>query len=129
MAAMVESSAGEGRHRVCLALWNTGNGWIGSVTGGDAPHVGGVVLAVPRPSLTGGGQSCDLWAIPVPGHLDHEVASSMARELCVRLGAAVSLTAGIHIEQASPEDIRQIRENCATALDQFPFNDCAPRSR
>ena len=116
---MYETSAGEGKYRIELKLWNTGQGWTGSLTGGDTPHVGGVVLAVPRASLTGQGLSCDIWAVPAPGHLDHEAAAPIAKQLCVRLEAAVALTAGIHIEQASARDIAQVRENCEAALAEF----------
>jgi len=114
-----EVSAGEGKYQILLRLWDTTAGWIGSLTGGEQPHVGGVVLAVPRPSLTGSGQSCDIWAITAPGHLDNEVAAPLAKQLCAKFGVAVSLTSGIHIEQADAEDIAQIRENCAEALAKF----------
>jgi hypothetical protein len=46
-----ELSKGTGRHKVLLRLWDTSAGWVGSLTGGEAPHVGGVVLAVPRASM------------------------------------------------------------------------------
>ncbi len=114
-----ELSKGTGRHQVLLRLWNTSAGWVGSLTGGEAPHVGGVVLAVPRASLRGRGQSCDMWLIPVPGHLDHEAAASLTRRLCVQLGQPISLTAGIHVEEATDEDINLIRENCEAVLQDF----------
>ncbi len=104
--------AGTGKHLVELRIWDTGNGRVGSLTGGEAPHVGGVVLAVPRPSLTGQGASCDIWLIPVPGHLDNDVAAPLAKELCKRLGVPVSLTSGIHVDDATPEDIALIKANC-----------------
>jgi hypothetical protein len=117
--ALYEINAGVGKHQVWLRLWDTSAGWVGSLTGGEQPHVGGVVLAVPRPSLTGSGQSCDIWPITVPAHLDTEVALPLAKQLCIKLGVAVSLTCGIHIDHAGTEDIAQIRENCAEALMRF----------
>ena len=116
---MLELCAGTGKHRVELKIWDTGNGWVGSLVGGEAPHVGGVVLAAPRPSLTGQGASCDLWLIPVPGHLDNDVAAPLAKELCSRLGVPVSLAAGIHIDRAGAEDIAQIRANCEAVGREF----------
>ena len=116
---MYEISAGEGKHRVWLKLWDTGQGWTGSLTGGETPHVGGIVLAVPRASLTGCGLSCDIWAVPAPGHLDHEAAVPIAKQLCVRLEVTVALAAGIHIERAAAWDIAQVRENCEAALAEF----------
>ncbi len=108
----MELRAGTGKHQVELKIWDTGNGWVGSLTGGETPHVGGVVLAVPRPSLTGQGASCDIWLIPVPGHLDNDVAAPLAKELCKRLGVPISLTSGIHVDHATLEDIALIKDNC-----------------
>ena len=114
-------SKGMGRHQVLLRLWSTSTsaGWVGSLTGGEVPHVGGMVLAVPRASLSGRGRSCDMWLIPVPGHLDHEVAAPLARRLCVQLDEPISLTAGIHVEGATNEDIDLIRKNCEAVWQDF----------
>jgi len=112
-------SAGDGKHHVWLQLWQTEDGWIGSLTGGEKPHVGGVVLAVPRPSLSGSGSSCDIWPITVPGHLDNEAGMPIAKNLCLKLGVPISLTCGIHIDHASAEDISLVKKNCQTALEEF----------
>jgi hypothetical protein len=117
--AVYEIAKGTGRHQVTLRLWDTSAGWVGSLTGGEAPHVGGVVLAVPRASLSGRGRSCDMWQIPVPGHLDHEAAAFLARRLCVELDEPISLTAGIHVDGATCEDITLIRENCGAIWRDF----------
>jgi hypothetical protein len=116
---MYEIRAGSGKHQVLLRLWDSGGGWTGSLTGGEAPHVGGVVLAVPRPSLAGRGRSCDLWNIPVPGHLDNEVAVPLAKRLCVESGLPVSLTSGIHVDSATDGDIALLAVNCEEAGRSF----------
>ena len=67
---------GQGRTQVRLEALDTGNGICLCLTGGEAPHVGGVVLAAPRPSLTGQGNSCDLWTATVPGHKDVYLAQN-----------------------------------------------------
>jgi hypothetical protein len=114
-----EIFVGEGIHRVELFFRDTGAGWVGSLTGGESSHVGGIVLAVPRSSLTGSGRSCDMWIVPVPGHLDNKVAEPIAREICLETGVAVSLTAGIHIHAASREDISTVTKNCEKACRIF----------
>lgn len=117
---MYEVRKGEGKHQVLLRMWDTSNGWVGSLTGGEAPHVGGVVLSIPRPSLTGRNKnSCDQWLIPVPGHKDLDVAAPLAKQICCHLYVSVSLTAGIHIENATKEDIAQIEANCLEAGREF----------
>lgn len=116
---MLEFTAGNGRTKVVLKLENTGRGWYGSLTGGESPHVGGVVLAIPRRSLTGEGSSADLYLTPVPGHKDLEAAAPLAKSLAGRLGTPVSLTAGIHVDDASGEIIGEILNNCSQVLALF----------
>ncbi|WP_449315018.1 prenylated flavin chaperone LpdD [Rubneribacter sp.] len=119
-STQVEVHAGQGRFKVRLLLEDTGRGWVGSLTGGESPHVGGVVLAVPRPSLADVGKaSCDVYSVPVPGHLDNEVGLPMARALCRAVGEPVALGCGIHIEHADPADLQEIRDNCLVAQENF----------
>jgi hypothetical protein len=105
-------SVGEGRHKVTLQLEETPAGLIGYLYGGDLSHVGGVVLANPRPSLTGQGASCDTWTLHLPGHLDHIAAEPVAKKLCTALQVPVSLTAGIHLDGATAHDIAVLTRNC-----------------
>jgi hypothetical protein len=115
----LQVSAGKGRQSVLLRLTLTAGGIAAQLFGGELFHVGGVVLAVPRPSLTGQGASCDVWSIPAPGHLDHEAAAPLAKRLCEYTGMNVSLTAGIHLDGASSEDIKALTANCHAALEQL----------
>lgn len=103
---------GEGRYQVQLLVTLTSEGIVGMLTGGERPHVGGVVLSVPRPSLTGLGTSCDSWVIPVTGHKDIEVAKLVAEIICKAIEESVSLTAGIHISGATGEELEVIKNNC-----------------
>jgi len=100
-------------------MLNSGKGWCGLLTGGEEPHIGGLVMAVPRPSLTGEGMSCDVWINPVPGHKDTEVAVPLAKALCLHFNAVVTISAGIHVDAATVEDIRLISDNCRAAGEIF----------
>lgn len=118
--ALIETTAGNGRVGVNLIMLDTGKGWVGSLTGGESPHVGGIVLAVPRPSLSGdGAASCDLYSVPMPGHLDNEVGRDVAKALCESMGTAVALSSGIHLDHASPDELHAIQANCELAQDRF----------
>jgi hypothetical protein len=116
---MYEASKGNGRYEISLRLWDTGNGWTGSLTGGESPHVGSVVLANPRSSLTGQGLSCDIWSIPLPGHLDYEVAVPLVKRFCSLFALPLALTVGIHIDDASEDEIENIRLNCEEIWNEF----------
>jgi len=116
---MTEVIKGDPPHRIEFRVWDTSGGIVGCLTGGDAPHVGGVVLSVPRASLTGEGISCDSWLTPIPGHKDLDVAVPIAEAICKAAGVPVSLTAGIHIDHATNADIGIISVNCAAAGDEM----------
>jgi hypothetical protein len=113
---MPEISEGTGRYRVTLAYFFTERGLIAHLLGGEKPHVGGVVLSSPRQSLTGSGVGCDSWVIPLPGHKDTVVGRKLAEALCAYLNQPVSLTAGIHIDNATDGDIAEISRNCDEIL-------------
>lgn len=103
---------GEGRCQIFLTLIDTGNGLQGLLTGGEKPHVGGVVLALPRPSLSGEGWSSDVYITPVPGHKDVDVARTMAEILAQELMFPVTITSGIHSDHLGPEELTEIIQNC-----------------
>lgn len=79
-------------------------------------NVGGQALASPGPQLQGAQLSrCDLWVSTVPGHKDAEVAFAIARELCLTTGEPVSVTAGIHVDSASLDEITVLGANALAA--------------
>ncbi len=109
-----QGQEGEGRCQISLTLLDTGDGINGLLIGGEKPHVGGVVLALPRPSLQGEGWSADLYITPVPSHKDVDVARTVAAALARQLQCTVVLTAGIHSDHLSPEELKQIICHCET---------------
>lgn len=109
-----QGQEGEGRCRITLNLTDTGDGIHGLLTGGEKPHVGGVVLALPRPSLQGEGWSADVYITPVPGHKDVEVARTVAETLARELQLSVVITAGIHSDALSLEELGKIIKHCET---------------
>lgn len=52
----------------------------------------------------------------VPGHKDAE-AAAVARRLCIATGEPVSVAAGIHVDDAGPEQIEVLMQNCPEAAD------------
>ena len=107
-----QGQEGEGRCQITLTLMDTGHGINGLLTGGEKPHVGGVVLALPRPSLLGKGWSADVYITPVPGHKDVNVARTVAEMLARELRIPVVITAGIHSDHLDPEELSKIVGYC-----------------
>ncbi|AET68789.1 hypothetical protein Desor_3287 [Desulfosporosinus orientis DSM 765] len=107
-----QGQEGQGRCQISLTLQNTGSGINGLLIGGEKPHIGGVVLALPRLSLKGQGWSSDLFITPVPGHKDVDVARIVADSLARELNCPVVVTAGIHSDKLSQEELRLIIRHC-----------------
>ncbi|MBC7106338.1 MAG: hypothetical protein H5T97_10385, partial [Firmicutes bacterium] len=112
----VRAAAGEGRWRVEARALCTGDGIVVLLAGGERPHVGAVVLSLPRPSRAVPGRpSCTSTVLPLLGHKDDEVARPLAEGLAVACGQPVVVVAGVHVDRASEEDIARLVENCRAA--------------
>jgi hypothetical protein len=77
-----------------------------ALTGGDAPHVGCVVVARPHPA----GNDADRTTVTssvlaLPPHRDEALARPLAERLAVRLGGTVAVVAGVHTEGLTEEGI------------------------
>lgn len=120
--ARYEVGAGEGRMAVRLdaAVAPEAGGIACYLYGGEAPHVGGVALAAPGPMLGGRQLSrADVWVVTVPGHKDAEAAREVARRLAIACRQAVSVTVGIHVDDASGEDLASLGENIDACVDEL----------
>lgn len=112
--------AGEGRFLVRLeaTVAPDGGGLVCYLYGGEAPHVGGQALAAPGPKLGGRQLSrADVWDATVPGHKDAEAARGVARRLAIVCRQAVSVTAGIHVEGATADDLALLGRNIDACVD------------
>ena len=102
---------GQGRSRVEAFATLTDSGVSILLTGGESPHIGGLVLSSPRKSLSGSGAGADSWIVPLPGHKDAVVAEKVADYICRTISEAVAVTAGIHIDDAKAGELDVLREN------------------
>lgn len=117
---MVELTEGEGRYQLRLrALETGGRGLVIFLTGGELPHLGGVVLAAVPSAEKAALSHCDTWELTLPGHKDKELAGRIARKLCLALQEPVSVSVGIHIEDAMPEEIALLCEEAEQIADRF----------
>lgn len=81
------------------------------IGGGEKPHIGCAVLAVPRPSLAGDGtMSCTSSVLNVTGHKDEVICRRMAELVAAGAGTTVACTGGVHMEQITAEQIGEVEE-------------------
>lgn len=79
--------------------------------GGERPHIGCTVMAVPRPSLTGDGSvSVTSSVINLTGHKDEAVCRLLAEKYCRKEGCIVVCTGGFHVDGITPEQIMELME-------------------
>lgn len=79
------------------------------VSGGEKPHIGCCVLAIPRPSLAGDGSiSATSSVLNVTGHKDEEICRRIAQRRCAETGRVVVCTGGFHVDHITEEQIREV---------------------
>lgn len=86
------------------------------VEGGERPHIGCVVQALPRPSLTGSGEtSATSSVMNLIGHKDEFLCRRIAERICAATGRTVVCTGGFHIDNIREEQIQGVL-SCADTL-------------
>lgn len=96
-------TAGEGKYRVWLKRIDHGDGTVLLLGGGERTHVGSVVLCEPgKKAMKVSGE----------GHLDWMVAEPIAEKHAKKTGKSTVCVAGIHVNDASKEEIEKLKDNC-----------------
>ena len=96
---------------ICVEIRRLGSDYHILVSGGERPHIGCTVLALPRPSLDGSGRiSSTASVLNVMGHKDEEVCRYLAETVSAGKNAIVVCTGGIHMDGITKEQIAEIVE-------------------
>jgi hypothetical protein len=113
MFSVYEDEISDGRYSLkCLTLV-TLEGVQVYVGGGTRVHIGSVAVSQPRESLKGDGTlSCTTSVLNLLGHKDDSLAVPLAEQLCRHINQAVVVTAGVHIDDANPDEIERLLANC-----------------
>lgn len=107
----------DGKYSVFACIVRCGQDISVTVGGGEAPHVGASALAIPRPSLNDPETcSASTSVLCVTGHKEDEFARRAAQTLASKLNCVVNVTAGVHIEQAQPEELLRLDKNLEALL-------------
>lgn len=103
-----EASAGEGKYEVRITARTMEDSISCELTGGTKPHAGCVALALP-------GREPE--TLQAPGHRDAALAGTLSKKLCEAVGCPVSMSAGIHIDNANKADIALLSNNACAAVE------------
>lgn len=96
---------------ICVEIRRLGSDYHILVSGGERPHIGCTVLALPRPSLDGSDKmSSTASVLNMMGHKDEEVCRYLAEKVSAGKKATVVCTGGIHMDGITKEQIAEIME-------------------
>ena len=96
-------TSGEGRYKVWLDIKKLHNDILLILGGGEQPHIGAIIVIEPgkKPQI-----------IRIATHYDHQVLTPLAKAAQKKYKTTIVAVGGIHIDNASKEEIQIIVENC-----------------
>lgn len=109
---MYRAEAGAGKYAVTIGAVRCGSDIAAVMTGGTLPHIGATALAVYEPER----DSATVSTVTVYTHRDDAVASMAAKRISAAMKCTVSVSAGIHIDDAAPEELLTLRENAEACV-------------
>lgn len=81
------------------------------IQGGEKPHIGSTVMAIPRPSLTGDKTiSATSSVINVTGHKDEELCRFLAETVAKKTMGTVVCTGGFHMDNITSRQIKEVMD-------------------
>lgn len=102
-----------------LAAVKCGGDFNVTICGGARYHVGAMALGCARPPKKNVERSANVSVVPVFEHKDDECARFAAKYLATRLNCVVAVAAGIHIDDASTEEIAELMALVKNAVERF----------
>ena len=103
-------STGEGRYAVRLESYDVGKDMLIVITGGEEDHIGSATLIETKGHLQ---------TIIKKGHQDHVVSEKMANIIYDTIGEDLLVVCGIHIDDASKEEIDILVDNAQACVNIF----------
>ena len=96
-------TSGEGKYKVFLEKKCLGDDLVYMLGGGEKSHIGGAVICKPgqKPLI-----------LSVGTHQDYIVLTSIAETVCKKYNKTVIALGGIHIDNASKDEIDLLVNNC-----------------
>jgi hypothetical protein len=83
------------------------------VKGGNKPHIGSAVLAIPRKSLNDENKiSCTSSVLNVTGHKDEIICRNAAEFFCKKYNAVTICTGGFHVDNLTAAQIQEVIDAC-----------------
>lgn len=109
---LIHVSAGSGRYRIDAEARFIGPDMLVSVWGGTKPHIGTVVISVPRPGLQNPRKISSTSSVfNFTGHKDEAVARMLSEKIAAAFNIHTVTTAGIHLDAVTKSDLGKLLKN------------------
>ena len=106
------------KYEICLTAIVCGKDLSVTICGGTHHHVGAVALACGcLPDGSPLKYSATVSTLVALDHKDDMVAKAVAKKMADFIHGNVTVTAGIHIDDAKPEELKILQENCMQACE------------
>lgn len=100
---MLMLTSGEGKYKVWLKQEKIGDNLLFVLGGGEKSHIGGVVICEPGKKTQ---------VIRLEGHFDDIVLKPIAEAACKKYKTKVVAVGGVHVDNATKQEIDLLVENC-----------------
>jgi len=100
-------TSGRGKYKVFMEKYELDDGLIYILGGGEKSHIGGIVTCEPgkKPQV-----------IKFKGHYDYIVLKPIAEEACKKYKKRIVVVGGVHIDDATKDEIDILVNNCKELL-------------
>jgi len=96
-------TSGEGKYKVWLEIKKIDDDIIYILGGGEKSHIGSIVICEPEKPIN---------VIKFGNHYDYVVLEPIAKEACKKYNTKVVAIGGVHVDNASKDEIEILVENC-----------------
>jgi hypothetical protein len=96
-------TSGEDKYKVFLEKRELDTDIVYVLGGGERSHIGGIVICEPGKTPN---------VIRLEGHYDDVVLQPIAEEACKKYKTKVVVVGGVHVDNASKEEIQILVNNC-----------------
>ena len=103
-------TSGNGKYQVWLEQKKIGDNLLYILGGGEKSHIGGIVLCEPDKGIQ---------VIRLEGHFDDIVLKPIAEKACEKYNTKVVAVGGVHVENATQEEIDLLVENCQDLVNKL----------
>ncbi len=107
------------RFTLHMVITHMGEDLCVALYGGDTPHIGAVALAVPHPGLGNKNKNdASVSLLTVTGHKEDKLARKTAYALATERNCTVSVSCGIHLDNASRAEISAVLASADELLEK-----------